>query len=132
MSNIQKLKILLVEDTPYIVDQVNEALAKLTCIEELRTVDTEKDAMKAIDTLWPDVVICDLMLKQGNGFGILRTLKATPFNPVRIVLTNYALPNYREYAELLGVDYFLDKVKDFESLCEVVAHVHSTRRHLKD
>jgi hypothetical protein len=52
------------------------------------------------------------------------------FNPVRVVLTNYAIPNYREYAELLGADYFLDKVKDIESLCEVVETVHRTRRHL--
>jgi DNA-binding NarL/FixJ family response regulator len=131
MSNIKKLKVLLVEDTPLIIEQINDVFASLNCIEEIRTASNEKDALRIVERFWPNVVIVDLRLKQGNGFTVLKAIRSMNFQPVRIVLTNYAIENYREYADFLGVDYFLDKAKDFESLCELVAKIHQTREHLK-
>jgi CheY-like chemotaxis protein len=131
MSNKQKLKILLVEDRSEIVEQIIDVLSTLSCIEEVRTATTANEAMQCIERFWPNVVITDLRLQKGNGFEILKAIKAMNFRPVRIVLTNYAITNYRQYAELLGVEYFLDKAKDLESLCELVETIHRTGKHLE-
>jgi DNA-binding NarL/FixJ family response regulator len=64
------------------------------------------------------VLILDLQLKQGTGFGVMRSLGAD--RPAVIVFTNYALPEYRRRAEQLGVEYFLNKSLDFERLPDVI------------
>jgi hypothetical protein len=37
-----------------------------------------------------------------------------------VVITNYALPQYRKQAEILGVRFFLDKAQDFEQIPEAL------------
>jgi two-component system, response regulator YesN len=131
MSNKKKLKILLVEDRAAIVEQIIDVLATLSCIEEVRTATSSKEALRFIEQFWPNVVITDLRLQQGNGFEVLKAIKEMNFKPVRIVLTNHSISNYRQYAELLGMDYFLDKAKDLDSLCGLVETIHRTGKHLE-
>ncbi len=48
-----------------------------------------------------------------------------PKRPTTIVMTNYALPQYRERARQLGVEHFLNKGKDFERLPQIVADIQA-------
>jgi len=43
------------------------------------------------------------------------------------VLTNYALPEYRQSALRLGVDHFLNKAADCDRLAEVIGSVRAAR-----
>jgi CheY-like chemotaxis protein len=43
--------------------------------------------------------------------------------PSVIVLTNYALPQYRTQARTLGAQYFLDKASEFDRLPEVIQEI---------
>ncbi|TLY55795.1 MAG: response regulator transcription factor [Gammaproteobacteria bacterium] len=61
----------------------------------------------------PDVVILDLHLRAGSGFGVLRSLARGGHRPKVVVLTNFGLPEYRHEAELFGVEAFLDKSRDY-------------------
>jgi two-component system, OmpR family, response regulator len=70
-----------------------------------------------------DVVILDLHLRQGTGFGVMRTLATTQWQPRIIVLTNYRLPDYREAAFALGATHFLDKARDYGRLPEVLQEI---------
>jgi DNA-binding NarL/FixJ family response regulator len=70
-----------------------------------------------------DVIILDLQLRQGTGFGVLRKLAARGMRPVVIVYTNYDLPEYRHAAELLGANHFLDKSRDYERLVKILCDV---------
>jgi CheY-like chemotaxis protein len=79
----------------------------------------EATAIRTLRQLHIDVLILDLQLKVGTGFGVLEAIGAN--RPVTIVMTNYALPQYRERARQLGVDYFLNKENDFERLPEIVS-----------
>jgi DNA-binding NarL/FixJ family response regulator len=72
-----------------------------------------------------DLLILDLQLKIGTGFGVLESLGAD--RPYTIVMTNYALPQYRERARRLGVEHFLLKERDFERLTEIVAEFRNRR-----
>ncbi len=121
------LRVLLVEDTKLVAEQVCELIKGISSGADVTVVTSEHDALTAAIELGPDVAILDLSLKQGTGFGVLRALAKIVDKPVVVVLTNYALPKYREFALLLGADYFLDKAKDFEKLPPLLESVARKR-----
>ena len=120
------LGVLLVEDSPRIAERVRELLHDAG-VRVLATVDDEPSAIRALQVLPVDLLILDLQLKIGTGFGVLEAAGAK--RPPTIVMTNYALPQYRERAKQLGVEYFLNKEKDFERLPEIVADIQAARLH---
>jgi two-component system OmpR family response regulator len=112
------LRILLVEDSELLAERMRELLGQITDVEVVGTVVDEGSAVAMTRDQDVHVLILDLQLKHGTGFGVLRTLGAD--RPATIVFTNYALPEYRRWAEKFGVEYFLNKSLDFERLPEVI------------
>ncbi len=116
------LGVLLVEDSPRIAERMRELLQQ-EGLRVLATVDDEPSAIKALRDMPVDVLILDLQLRTGTGFGVLEAVG--PQRPPTIVMTNYALPQYRERARKLGVEHFLNKAMDFERLPEIVAEIRA-------
>jgi DNA-binding NarL/FixJ family response regulator len=112
------LRILLVEDSELLAERLREVLGQICGVEVVGTVVDERAAVDMARERAIDVLILDLQLKQGTGFGVVRSLG--PNRPAIIVFTNYALPEYRRRAEQLGVEYFLNKSLDFERLPDVI------------
>jgi DNA-binding NarL/FixJ family response regulator len=101
----QYLRVLLVEDSKVLTERLTEAIRQIADVELLDAVD---------------VVILDLHLRQGTGFGVLRGLAAGVARPRVIVLTNYDLPEYKSAAMALGATHFLDKARDYGRLPEIL------------
>ena len=121
------LGVLLVEDSPRIAERVRELLQDAgACV--LAVVDDEGSAVRALRELPVDVLILDLQLRVGTGFGVLEAIGE--LRPATIVMTNYALPQYRERAHRYGVQHFLNKSRDFERLPEIVAGLRGAREAL--
>ena len=120
MTSSEKLRILLVEDTVLVADQLRDLLRQSPYDPEIVVVPSEDEALATANFYEPHVVILDLKLKQGTGFGVLHTLCESENRPLLIVLTNYALPQYREFAKLIGADFFLDKAFDFATITEIL------------
>jgi DNA-binding response OmpR family regulator len=114
------LQVLLVEDSPLTAEQLCELIRGISFPVDIRTVDTHKDALTAVGQTSPHIVVLDLKLRQGSGFSVLRQLATMDPKPATVILTNYALPKYRELAELLGADFFLDKARDFALVPAVI------------
>lgn len=115
------LRVLLVEDSGVLADRLVELLDRVPGILLVDKVDNERAAVRVARTQALDVMILDLHLRQGTGFGVLRALAQEPKIAVAtIVLTNYALPQYRRSASELGVRHFLDKAREFDRLPEVL------------
>ena len=119
------LSVLLVEDSEVLAERLREALTALEGVRVIATVDTERAATACVRTKAVDVIVLDLQLKQGTGFGVLRGLGTQ--RPAVVVLTNYALPEYREQAERLGADHFLNKSSDYEQLADVIGNLRDAR-----
>jgi DNA-binding NarL/FixJ family response regulator len=85
-------------------------------IEPVGTATTEAEAISAIQSQHPNAILLDLRLKEGTGFGVLRYINSMEVRPSVVVITNYALPQYRKQAEVLGARFFLDKTQDFEQI----------------
>jgi two-component system OmpR family response regulator len=114
---LRNLSVLLVEDSRVLAERLRETLLSVPGVQLAGTVDSEADAVALLQRQPVDVVLLDLHLRQGTGFGVLR---AIPNDQVRktvvIVLTNYDLAEYRRAAAALGARHFLDKLRDFERL----------------
>ena len=122
------MRVLLVEDSRLLAEHLLEQLKSIPWVESLGVVDTEKDAIDAVLTQLPDLIILDLHLKQGTGFGVLASLAKMSRAPTAIVLTNYDLPQYRERATSLGAKYFLDKSNEFDRLPAIIGDLIANRK----
>ena len=116
----QCLRVLLVEDSKVLTERLTEAIRQIPQVELIGTADTEAAAVASATRESVDVIILDLHLKQGTGFGVMRALATTQLKPRIIVLTNYDLPEYKNAAIALGATHFLDKARDYGRLPEVL------------
>jgi DNA-binding NarL/FixJ family response regulator len=120
ISMAQSLRVLLVEDSKVLTERLTEAIRQIPEVELIGTADTEAAAVASVKRDAVDVIILDLHLKQGTGFGVMRALANTQLKPQIIVLTNYDLPEYKNAALALGATHFLDKARDYGRLPEVL------------
>src|SRR5262249_16448900 len=113
MSNSSSLRVLLAEDSSLLAPRPAELLRRLPDVDLIETVGTQADAPGRISAPRPDVLILDLHLRSGSGFGVLRSLARARHRPKVVILTNFGLPEYRHEAETFGVEAFLDKSRDY-------------------
>jgi two-component system, OmpR family, response regulator len=115
MSNSKALRVLLVEDSSLLAARLIELIRCLPDVGLIDTVETEADAVSRVAASTPDVLILDLHLRAGSGFGVLRTLarRFAKRRPKVIILTNFGLAEYRREAEAFGVEAFLDKSREY-------------------
>jgi two-component system, OmpR family, response regulator len=118
------LRVLLVEDSRVLAERLREALATLENVEVVATASDETAAVAAARDKRPDVIILDLQLKEGTGFGVLHQLGSV--RPIVIVFTNYMLPEYQRLATSLGVEHFLNKSMDYERLPQLIQEIGAT------
>jgi DNA-binding NarL/FixJ family response regulator len=116
----QLVRVLLVEDSEVLTERLAEAIRQIPGVELVGSVDTESDAVAAVQRDRIDVMILDLHLRQGNGFGVLRAVAKSAQRPFIVVLTHYDLPQYKDAALALGATHFLDKVRDYDKLPDVL------------
>ena len=116
------LRVFLVEDSKLIRERLEEGLSSAGGISIVGTADNEMAALAGLHESGCDAVILDLQLKKGNGLGVLRSLRADPVSsrPVVIVFTNFATPRYRDISLRCGADYFFDKSRDYDQVCQVL------------
>ena len=116
MHNGPSLRVLLAEDSTLLAARLSELIRRLPDVELVGTVDSEAEAVSHVTSDTPDVLILDLHLRSGSGFGVLRALsrpRASARRPKIVILTNFGLPEYRREAEAFGVEAFLDKSRDY-------------------
>jgi two-component system, OmpR family, response regulator len=117
MSSSQSLRVLLVEDSSLLATRLAELIRRLPDVDLIDTVDSEAEALRSVAASTPDVMILDLHLRTGSGFGVLRSLeRGAGQRPKIIILTNFGLPEYRREAEAFGIEAFLDKSRDYYRL----------------
>ena len=121
------LRVLLVEDSRVLAERLRESLDTLDNVEVVGLVADETAAVAMVHDQRPDVIILDLQLKEGTGFGVMQRLGEK--RPVIIVFTNYMLPEYQRLANTLGVEYFLNKSVDYERLPQLIQEIGARQPH---
>jgi two-component system OmpR family response regulator len=118
---VKQLNVLLVEDSMPIAVRLAEVLESDPLLDLIAVVDMESKALEVLRTHHIDVILLDLHLRQGSGFGLLQALETLQLHPCVIVMTNYHLAEYREKSISLGAKYVLDKAHDLERIPELVS-----------
>lgn len=112
------LRVLLVEDSRRLAERIRELIELNEDTKVVQTVADEATAVEAVRSGEIDLVVLDLQLQTGTGFGVLEQLGSE--RPPVVILTNFAIPKYEAHARALGVEHFLDKSRDYERLVEIV------------
>src|SRR5579863_898759 len=124
--NMRNLSVLLVEDSQLLADRLREAILTEQGLELVDTVDSETAAVALLKQRPIDVVLLDLHLRGGTGFGVLRAINSGEVGDViAIILTNHDLGEYRRAAAALGARHFLDKLRDFDRLPDVLRAIRA-------
>ena len=121
------LRVLLVEDSRVLAERLRESLDGLENVEVVDAVADESAAVIAARENSIDVIILDLQLREGTGFGVLQQLGS--IRPTVIVFTNYMLPEYQRLARSFGVEHFLNKSVDYERLPQLLLDIHAGKPH---
>ncbi len=123
------LRVFLVEDSAVIRERLIETISSLEHVEVVGHAETEADAIAALQAAACDAVVLDLQLREGHGFNVLKALRSTsaPRRIIVMVLSNYATPQYRGRSMEIGADYFFDKSREYDRLCEVLEEIVARR-----
>ena len=127
MTSVKDLQVLLVEDSTVICNLIANIVNNVSGVSVAESVGSEADAIEAVNHGNVDVVILDLQLRSGTGFGVLRAMRKMARRPAVVVLTNFALSTYRESALALGARHFLDKSRDYERLPGILSELAASR-----
>ena len=109
----------LVEDSAVIRERLIPMLDALADVQVIGTAETELDAAQWLSSYPCDLVLIDLLLRQGSGFGVLKRLQAMQngsTSALRIVITNQATPEVRRRCRELGAAAIFDKSRELEEL----------------
>jgi DNA-binding response OmpR family regulator len=92
---------------------------------DVRTATDGEEALAAIASRSPDLLLLDLMMPRGNGHDICRTLRADPANAgMRIVmLTAKGRPDDQKFGLALGADAYVTKPFAIRDVVACVAGV---------
>jgi DNA-binding NarL/FixJ family response regulator len=120
MRNV--VRVFLVEDSPLIRKRIVDSLGSLGGFDVIGYSESEDEAVKAIASAQPDVVITDIRLREGSGIEVVRKTHLMPVTerPRIFVLSNYAYPEYKRQCELAGADDFFDKSSEYDRLLDVM------------
>ena len=119
--------ILIVDDNP-----ANLKLARVVLRGagyEIRTAADAEEALAALDTFHPRLILMDLQMPGMDGFELTRRLKGDPARSaiVIVALTAYAMRGDEEKALAAGCDGYLAKPIDTRTLASIVAGYISGR-----
>lgn len=114
------MKVFLVEDAPLLRERLTAMFGAMPGVSAVGYASGAKEAVEKILAERPDAVVLDLHLAQGNGFDVLKGLKAAGFEPAVYVLTNHPIEAYRQNAAKLGARGFFDKSNEIHLLREEI------------
>lgn len=114
------LRIFVIEDSALIRHNLIGALEELAPVKVVGGATGELDAVLQLSlrSLKCDLVIVDIVLKQGTGLGVLAEPAVHQDSRRFAVLSNYATPDIRLRALQLGADRVFDKSRDIDELVD--------------
>lgn len=104
-----RISTILVEDEKIIMERMEKLLEDYRDILDIKAkAYTCKDAVRLIDAHEPDLIFLDIELSDGDGFSILRSIKARPFVVFVTGFNQYALKAFENYS----LDYIVKPVSE--------------------
>ena len=115
------MRVMIVDDSEILRSRLVEMLSEIKGIEVVAEAKDSKEAIEAIKTHHPDVVIMDIRMPGNDGIVVIEKIKKGKRNkPKIIVFTNYPYLQYRKRCMDAGADFFFYKALEFEKLIGLI------------
>ncbi len=108
---MSRLKVLVADDHPLFVESVASLLAAQPGVQVVGLARSGEEALALCESLRPDVVLLDVAMPGIGGLGAAEALKQKADSPKVVLITLYDDPEYRERAQEIGVDGFVNKIE---------------------
>ncbi|MDR3293598.1 MAG: sporulation transcription factor Spo0A [Clostridiales bacterium] len=114
---MSKLKITIAEDNGEFSDLLKSNLEKESMFDVRYVCENGLEAIAAIETEMPDVLLLDLIMPEADGYFVLNHLNAKRLKPALIiVLSQIKSESFIEKALQSGANYYMHKPVSFEVL----------------
>ena len=115
-----KSKVFVIEDHPLMRRSLVEAIEREADLTVCGQAEDAVEALAAIVSLRPDIVLTDIQLKSSSGLDLIKSLRAqTPTLPI-IATTMFDVQRNERLARAAGASGFVAKQDGPEKLIEVV------------
>ncbi len=129
MSGARSIRVLLADDHALVRSGVRSVLESAGGIEVVGEAGRGDETLEMLAKLEPDVLLLDLNMPGGDGFGVLRQARDTAGGVRIVVLTLHVQPEYIARALREGADGYLSKDLAVQELPEAIADVMAGRPH---
>ncbi len=119
------IRTFLVEDSRVIREALVATLEEMSSLRVVGSADEEAAAVAwlAASENQCDLLIVDLFLRRGSGFGVLQAARNSGRSCSVVVLSNYATPDVRRRCLMLGADRVFDKSGEIDALIDFCAQL---------
>lgn len=115
-----KLKVYIVEDSPYVRKSLLRAIKDISGVEVIGQSENVKSAIDFLLLNEFDVCILDYNLPDGNGIDIIRKIKPQKNLSLYIIISNIVDEPLRKSILKSGADYFFDKSNEIDELFQLL------------
>ncbi len=102
-------RVLIVDDHPVIVRGLQELIEEETELTVVGQAGTAQEAIQAIETSYPDIIIVDISLPGKNGISLIQDIKARWISLAIIVFSRHDTLDYAERALRAGAIGYIAK-----------------------
>ncbi len=114
MGTLSPKSLLIVDDSPIIIERVIESLKDHEVVKKILTASDYDSAIESLNNHVPGYVLLDIQLPGLSGIELLRFIvKEYPHVKV-IMFSNLMDDNYIKVCRKIGAKYFIDKSRDFD------------------
>jgi two-component system chemotaxis response regulator CheY len=128
---LASLRALVVEDNAFMRDLVLRLMRQIG-FNQLREAVDGADALRTVMQFNPNLIVCDINMKPMNGIEFVTQLQRSGYTGVHkiptIFLTSHAEEQYVQQARALGVDGFLVKPVNKQTLVARILAVLETAK----
>lgn len=110
------IKIIIADDNKNFSEGLKQFLESHEDMEVTGMANNGLDTLKLVEETEPDILILDLIMPRLDGLGVLNRLHGFGKRPKVIISTAMGQENMTQEAVRLGIDYFLLKPYDFQSM----------------
>lgn len=109
-------RVLIADQSAAVIDRLAASINDVAQVVGRAT--NAHDAIHVIRSADPHLTVFDIAV--ANGVDLLRYIKAHQPPVIAVVLTHSAEETTRQYCLRLGAEYFLDKIREFHKVREIV------------
>ena len=106
--------LLIVDDSPIIIERVIESLKDHEVVKKILTASDYKTAIESLISHVPGYVLLDIQLPGKSGIDLLKFIVKEYPNVKVIMFSNLLDDNYIKVCRKIGAKYFIDKSRDFD------------------